>query len=481
MYNFAMNFTLAQALRVEESQNIAFVGSGGKTTAMFQLARQLKPPVIVTATSHLGAWQVPLADGHIVANSQSDLANLEKDLNGVVLITGESKEDKFQPVSHEVITSLREFCANHSIPLLIEADGSRQKPLKGWAEHEPPIPDFVEHVVTVVGLSGLGKPLTEEYVHRPEIFAELSGTEVGQIIESNSLTRALLHDKSSLKNTPPHARRTVLLNQADTPELQATARAMTKRLLSKYNSVVIASLEQGKIFAAHEPVAGVVLAAGESSRYGQPKQLLEWKGEPFVRVVAKRALDAGLSPVIVVTGANAEQVESAVKDLNVRIVRNNEWKSGQASSIREGILALANQPPPPLAPLGHLPQIRHENSGLQESPLVGFRGGWEGVGAAIFLLVDQPQITTSILQALTEKHAEGLYPIVAPMVMDRRANPVLFDRRTFADLLTLEGDTGGRAIFHKHKVEYLPWHDDRLLLDVDTPEHYQRLLADETL
>ena len=137
-----------------------------------------------------------------------------------------------------------------------------------------------------------------------------------------------------------------------------------------------------------------------------------------------------------------------------------------------------HQPPPPF---GHLPQIRHENSGLQESPLVGFGGGWEGVGGAIFLLVDQPQITSSILQALSEKHAEGLYPIVAPMVMDRRANPVLFDRRTFNDLLTLEGDTGGRAIFHKHKVEYLPWHDDRLLLDVDTPEHYQRLLADDTL
>ena len=67
------------------------------------------------------------------------------------------------------------------------------------------------------------------------------------------------------------------------------------------------------------------------------------------------------------------------------------------------------------------------------------------------------------------------------MVIDRRANPVLFDRATFSDLLTLEGDVGGRAVFHKHRVEYLPWHDDRLLLDVDTPEMYQRLIADDTL
>ena len=105
----------------------------------------------------------------------------------------------------------------------------------------------------------------------------------------------------------------------------------------------------------------------------------------------------------------------------------------------------------------------------------------EGIGGAIFLLVDQPQITSSILRALVEKHAEGLYPIVAPMVLDQRANPVLFDRITFTDLLGIAGDVGGRAIFHKHQVEYLPWHDDRMLLDVDTPEHYQRLISDETL
>ena len=89
-------------------------------------------------------------------------------------------------------------------------------------------------------------------------------------------------------------------------------------------------------------------------------------------------------------------------------------------------------------------------------------------------------MTTSILQALAEKHAEGLYPIVAPMVIDRRANPVLFDRATFPDLLELEGDVGGRALFYKYRVEYLPWHDDRLLLDVDTPDLYQRLLSDDT-
>jgi molybdenum cofactor cytidylyltransferase len=240
----------------------------------------------------------------------------------------------------------------------------------------------------------------------------------------------------------------ILLNQADTPELQSLAQGMSQSLMTTYDSVIISSLKQNKILAVHEPIAGIVLAAGESTRYGKAKQLLDWKGEPFVRAVAKTALRGGLSPVLIVTGAHAEDVESAVNDLDVIVIRNEQWKTGQASSIRAAIEMLS----------------RSSNT-----------------GGAIFLLSDQPQLTTSILRALREKHADALDPVIAPMVMDRRANPVLFDRVTFPDLLTLEGDVGGRAIFHKHRVEYLPWHDDRLLLDVDTPEMYQRLISDETL
>jgi molybdenum cofactor cytidylyltransferase len=471
-----MTLSLRYALRINDVPCIAFTGAGGKTTAMFQLARQLHPPVIITAATHLGAWQIELADKHIVAESPTQLEELESDLNGVLLVAGELDEGKTKPINPNVMDWLSRFCKNHSVPLLVEADGSRQKPLKAWAEHEPPIPEFVEQVVHVAGLSGLGKPLNEDHVHRPEIFSKLSGLKIGESIAQDHLIKVLMHPEGGLKNIPINARRVILLNQADTPELQSAAHGMSHTLLSSFHSVIVSSAGQEKILAVHEPTAGIVLAAGESSRFGQPKQLLDWKGEPFVRAVARTALDAGLSPVIVVTGANAKKVEAAVGDLNVVVVRNNEWKSGQGSSIKKGVLAL----PPP-----SLPQIQHENSGsLPKISDVVFGGSTrraEGVGGAIFLLTDQPQVTPSILRALREKHAEGLHPVVAPMVMDRRANPVLFDRVTFPDLMTLEGDIGGRAIFHKHRVEYLPWHDDSLLLDVDTPEQYQRLVSNGDL
>jgi molybdenum cofactor cytidylyltransferase len=366
-------------------------------------------------------------------------------LKGILLITGQIDGNRTRPINNNLLNWLRQFCGYYSIPLLVEADGSRGKPLKAWAEHEPPIPDFVDVVIHMVGLAGLYKPLNEENVYRSELFSELSGLNLGEPISPAALIKVLTQQEGGLRNIPVNARKVVLLNQADSQELQSVAHGMVPSLLHTYDAAIIASLEQETIYAVHEPVAGIILAAGESKRFGRPKQLLDWKGHPFVHAVAKTALEAGLAPVVVVTGANADQVELAVNDLHVKVIRNGEWQSGQASSIRTGLQAI------------------------------------KGTGAAIFLLTDQPQLTTSILYALVEKHAGGLYPVVAPMVMDQRANPVLFDRDVFSDLMTLQGDVGGRAVFHKYRVEYLPWHDDRLLLDVDTPEMYQRLLSDETL
>jgi molybdenum cofactor cytidylyltransferase len=80
-----------------------------------------------------------------------------------------------------------------------------------------------------------------------------------------------------------------------------------------------------------------------------------------------------------------------------------------------------------------------------------------------------------VLRALVERHSLDLSLIVAPQVQGQRSNPVLFDRLTFPDLLALTGDVGGRAIFSKHPVTTLPWYDESLLLDVDTPEDYERL------
>jgi molybdenum cofactor cytidylyltransferase len=142
-----------------------------------------------------------------------------------------------------------------------------------------------------------------------------------------------------------------------------------------------------------------------------------------------------------VAGETVDQVTQALSDLPVQVIFNSAWQSGQSSSIRAGLKALP-----------------------------------ASTGAAIFLLVDQPQIPAALLRAMVEEHAAGLPPVLAPLAGGRRANPVLFDRLTFPDLLQISGDQGGRAVFSKYQVSYLPWHDEQILLDVDTPQDYDRLL-----
>jgi molybdenum cofactor cytidylyltransferase len=456
---------LSQAIRLSNTPCIAFVGSGGKTTAIFQLAREIAlegGAVIVTATTHLHVDQIIFADSHWVPENPAELDSFQKILCGVMLVTGPMEGDRTMGVNADILSRLREVHNHYHLPLLIEADGSRQKPLKAPNQNEPVIPEFVDQVVVVAGLTGLGKPLTEQFVHRPGIFANLSGLKLGDSITIEALSHVLTHHSGGLKNIPQQACRISLLNQADTPELQAEGNTLAKKLLPTFHSVVIGSLEKAQIHAVYEPVAGIVLAGGGSSRYGHPKQILDWHGKPFVRAVAETALTAGLSPVVVVTGAHSEQVEAALGNIPVKIVHNPDWQNGQSTSIRSGLQFLQH------------PATR---SSLSEVEEIG--KDCERIGAAIFLLADQPQITPTILSALCEEHSRSLAPIVAPLVAGQRANPVLFDRSTFPDLMALRGDVGGRGIFSRVSVNYLPWQDESLLTDVDSPEEYGRLLNEE--
>ncbi len=188
-------------------------------------------------------------------------------------------------------------------------------------------------------------------------------------------------------------------------------------------------------------VAGVILAAGAASRMGQPKLLLPWKGEALICHAARTALETGLDPVVVVTGAGGLEIQAALAGLDVRFVENPDWQAGQSTSVRAGINAL------PLS-----------------------------TQAVIFLLGDQPYVSTDLIQALVQIYAQTHPAILAPYVGEKRTNPVLFDGSVFEALRGLRGDAGARTIFAQYPPTPLPWHDDRLLFDVDTPDDYQRLL-----
>jgi molybdenum cofactor cytidylyltransferase len=376
---------------------------------------------------------------------------------GIVLLTGAQISDRLSGLSTELIEGVHQLANGHNLPLLVEADGARMLPLKAPAMDEPVIPQFIDAVVVVVGMSGLRKPLSDVWVHRPELFARLAEIHSGDVVTSEALVKVLLSKWGGLKNIPEHARRIVLLNQADNKEQQSEGQILAKQLIASYDSIIISALNpqpsgadfqatkgdetDTSIYCVIEHNAGVILAAGGSSRFGQPKQLLPWRGQPLIRHVALTAIEAGLQPVVVVLGSFASEIEPVIKDLPLQIVINSDWRTGVSSSI--------------IAGLRNLPQ---------------------NIGAAIFLQADQPQIPSRLIEYMVEEHQKSLYPIIAPRIGGQRGNPVLLDGSVFPGLLSLEGDIGGRALFQRYPPQWVEWEDAKLLLDIDSPEDYQKLL-----
>jgi molybdenum cofactor cytidylyltransferase len=192
-------------------------------------------------------------------------------------------------------------------------------------------------------------------------------------------------------------------------------------------------------------VAGVVLAAGTSSRLGQPKQLLTYGGRSLVRRAVEVGLAAGLAPLVVVTGAHAKDVERELRGLPVQLVHNEVYRVGQSTSVRAGVDALPAD-----------------------------------AEAVVMLLVDMPGVDEQVVQALVAAWQTTGAPLVRPTFDGRPGNPVLFAASLFPEMLALEGDEGGRPILQRHaeSVHLVPTTQPGVLVDVDTWDAYARLLAD---
>jgi molybdenum cofactor cytidylyltransferase len=436
---------LQRAFSIHPGETVALTGAGGKTGLMFALAKAVPGPVLLTTTTHLGAWQAPLAEKRLILTPGEDLIPKIPKQFDTLLVTGPTgRDDRLAALTPQQLEALRQYAGQRNFALLIEADGARQKSLKAPAEHEPAAPAWAMKMIVVAGLSALGRPLSAATVHRPERFAALSDLELGETVTSAGLAKVLRDPQGGLKGLPSSAERVLFLNQAGTPELLSQANWIAGAVEDVFHQVVIGSLRQeepsGAISSVHSRVAGVILAAGGSQRLGRPKQLLGWQGQTFIAKVVQNALEAGLTPLIVVTGAKSEAVRSALAGMPVKIVPNPDWQAGQSTSLKAGLAAL---------------------------PL--------DCQALMFLMSDQPQCSPALIRAVLETYFTHRLPIAAPRIAGRRANPVLFGREAFDALRTVQGDQGGRAVFDQFQAAWLDWVDERNALDVDDEAGYARL------
>ena len=249
--------TLADALRMTPDESVALVGGGGKTTAMFRLAREAVARggrAITTTTTRIFGAQIALAPAHIpAADATRERVAAALAVHRHVLVIGptEAGSGKAEGVSLDLFQRLRDWFPD--VCLLNEADGSRMRPFKAPAEYEPVIPAKTTLVVPVVGADVFGKSLDADHVHRPKLVSALSGAPLGATITPAIVARVLAHAEGGRKGVPAGARVVVLINKVDAIRDRAAARETAECLLREpaIHSVVLANLR------AEEPVLEV--------------------------------------------------------------------------------------------------------------------------------------------------------------------------------------------------------------------------------
>ena len=191
-------------------------------------------------------------------------------------------------------------------------------------------------------------------------------------------------------------------------------------------------------------IAIIILAAGKSARLGSPKQLLSYKGKNLLRHTVDEALETGCQSVFVVLGANSELLKKELKDKPVSIVENAGWQEGMASSIRCGLETITNT------------ILRPD--------------------CIIFMVCDQPYVSSSLLLSLVDKKNETKMPIVASSYEDKIGTPALFNKSFFSALMKLKGDRGARKLIADNLDKVATVEFPEGITDIDTKEDYESLI-----
>ena len=221
------NTTLVQAFGLETSQVISLCGSGGKTSLMAALVREFASNsgerILATTTTKMGSdeaegpWRACQA-----ANAPDLLAKSDDDAGPVLAYRDlDSARGRLLGFPTHVIDELTR--SGRFTRILVEADGSRRRPLKAPTAHEPAFPLTTDAVVMVAGASGLGRPLDDENVFRADRWSLLTDTDLARPVTSEALARIVVHEDGLARNAPARAQRILFINQADMPDRVAAA------------------------------------------------------------------------------------------------------------------------------------------------------------------------------------------------------------------------------------------------------------------
>ena len=187
----------------------------------------------------------------------------------------------------------------------------------------------------------------------------------------------------------------------------------------------------------------VILAGGASTRLGKPKQLLQYHGKTLLNHAVNEAVNAKADAVVVILGKNADLFQNEINKEKVRIVKNKDWEEGMASSVRLGLDTLLTIKP--------------------------------YMDAVIFMVCDQPHISSSVLNDLITTQQKTTKQIVTCNYGDSIGPPALFHKKYFRELAKLKGDVGARNIIQQNMNDVATVLFPEGKIDIDTEEDYEAL------
>jgi molybdenum cofactor cytidylyltransferase len=452
---------LYEGLGVVRGDTVAFIGAGGKTSALIALGHELAAlgwRVLATTTTRIGRDELDLMPAALPADAPPSHVSAHLADYGFVFLYTELSDQKVRGATPQRIAALLD--AVDSDVLLIEADGARGRLLKAPYDHEPVIPPGTSLVIPVVSLKVLGKPLDDQYVYNAARIDERYGFGIGNHVKSSWVAQILRDRDLMMYNVPEDVRVVGLVNAV--PEsgyllgrarliaqlalrVRDSVRGQAYRHYRRLNGVALASVQKpNPVHEVIRPVGAVVLAAGMARRMGQMKVLMPWADDrSIIEHIVRQLILARLDPdtIVVVTGNEANAVQNVLRQTGVQIAHNPLFATGEMlSSLKVGL----QQMPPHIA-------------------------------AAMVVLGDQPRIEPRTVQWLLRSYALGEGGIVAPSYQMRRGHPILIDRKYWRELLDLPIDSAPRDVINRHRddIAYVEVDSDSVLKDVDTPQAYR--------
>ena len=474
--------TLEKLLNLRKKDIVTAVGSNGKTTFCLNLCKELKlkkKTVFLTTTVKIlpinkkyGFVDITIPniekerDVFSEIEITSFLLNLEKNLNNsnnvYVLGIYDSKIGKITSLSPKILEDISGKCDY----MIIEGDGSKMKPLKGWNKTEPVYTKNTTKSVGILPINIIGDKINDVNIHRMEEFLEISGGQKNEILTLNHLYNVIIHKNGLFQYSL--GEKILILNCAERYEDKENALNLAKMIKSNINfkdvRIAVTSLKNREYYEIGEnsiikeknqnfsipKISAIIMASGKSERMGTNKLLLEYRGITFIENTLKKVLNENFYELAIITCDKEvkKKCQNYIKKLekdkkNIYLVDNKKSEKGQSESIKMGLKTL---------------------------------GKCDGY---MFFSCDQPFLTSDTIKKILKNFNPER--ITIPGYDGKRSLPVIFGKNFKNELLKLEGDTGGKTVISNHpdKIRIVEIENSDEGRDIDTKEDYEMLKKGE--